>query len=214
MATEELMLDHEMVKKKKRAGKITALVALVLVAVLGVLIIVAACVPVNLKPNVASPDRIAIYNESTRYGEFDQRTEKYNSFMQKFNDMYDASFLVSLFSGRLGSYTIEGQKENVLFSEVKSDKLQKGYYVEFKYDEPQTLKNQDGSTHYSIYVVNKELTYTSIYFALAEKDGLETLDIYIPVKLTDKSSSECALRISQKANTYDIFNNIEDYQTF
>lgn len=212
MATEELMLDHEMVKKKKRAGKITALVALVLVAVLGVLIIVAACVPVNLKPNVASPDRIAVYNQSTEYGEFEKGTDRYNSFMQKFDSMYDASFLVSLFSGRLGSYSIEGQKENVLFSEVKSDELQKGYYVEFKYDEPQTLKNQDGSIHYSIYASNEQLTYSSVYFAISENDGLETLNIYIPVKYRSKSDTY-ALQISQKANTHDIFKNIEDYKT-
>lgn len=213
MATEELMLDHEIVKKKKRAGKITALVALILTAVLAVLIIIAACVPVNLQPNVATPDRIAVYDQSSRYGEFEKGTDKYNSFIKRFDDMYDASYLVSLFSGRLGKYTIEGQKENVLFSTVKSDKLQKGYYVEFKYDEPQTLKNQDGTIHYSIYATSEELTYSSVYFALSETDGLETLNIYIPVNYRSKSDTY-ALHISQKANTHDIFENIEDYKTF
>lgn len=213
MATEELMLDHEIVKKKKRAGKITALVALVLTAVLALLIVIAACVPVNLQPNVASPDRIVVYDQSSRYGEFEKGTDKYNSFIQRFDDMYNASYLVSLFSGRLGKYTIEGQKENVLFSTVKSDELQKGYYVEFKYDESQTLKNQDGSIHYSIYATNEELTYSSVYFALSETDGLEMLNIYIPVNYRSKSDTY-ALHISQKANTHEIFENIEDYKTF
>lgn len=212
MATEELMLDHEVIKKKKRAGKITALVSLVLTAVLAILIIVAACVPVNLKPNVSSPDRIAVYNKSSDYGEFEKGTNKYNSFMQKFNDMYDASFLVSLFSGRLGSYKIEGQKSLVSFSSVESEELKTGYYVEFKYDEPQILKNQDGSIHYSIYESNEKLEYSSIYFALSETDGLDTLNIYIPVRYRSKSDTY-ALHISQKANTHDIFENIEDFRS-
>lgn len=213
MASEELMLDHELVVKRKKAGKITALVALVLTGILAMFVIIAACVPVNLKPNVASPDRIAIYNENSSYGEFESGTEKYESFMKRFDGMYNASFLVSLFSGRLGNYTIEGQKENVLFSTVKSDKLQTGYYVEFKYNESQTLKNQDGTIHYSIYASNEKLTYSSVYFAVSETDGLETVNIYIPVKYRSKSDTY-ALHISQKANTHDIYENIEDYKTF
>ena len=213
MANEELMLDHEMVKRKKKAGKITGLIALVLTAVLAVLIIIAACVPVNLKPNIDAPDRIAVYNQTARYGEFEKDRDQYNSFMEKFNNMYDASYLVSLFSGRLGSYNVEGQKENVLLSKVMSDELQKGYYVEFKYDQPQTLKNQDGSIHYSIYASNETLTYTSVYFAISETDRLNTLNIYIPVKYRSKSDTY-ALHISQKANTHDIFEHITDYKTF
>lgn len=213
MANEELMLDHEMVKRKKKAGKITALVAMALTAVLALLIIIAACVPVNLQPNVATPDRIAVYNKTSSYGEFEKGTDRYNSFMQRFADMYDASYLVSLFSGRLGNYSVEGQKENELFDQIKSDKLQSGYYVEFKYDEPQTLKNQDGTIHYSIYASNEKLTYSSVYFALSETDGLETVNIYIPVKYRSKSDTY-ALHISQKANTHNIYENIEDYKTF
>lgn len=211
MASEELMLDHELVKKRKKTGKITALVALALTFVVAVLIVVAACIPVNLKPNISTPDRIAIYDQSSTYAEFEKGTDKYESFMQRFDDMYDASYLVSLFSGRLGNYTIEGQKENVLFSTIKSNELQEGYYIEFKYDEPQTLKNQDGTIHYSIYASNEVLTYSSVYFALSDTDGLETVNIYIPVKYRSKSDTY-ALHISQKANTFEIYNNIADYK--
>lgn len=211
MASEELMLDHELVKKRKRVGKITAIVALAMTAVFAILIVVAACVHVNLQPNIASPDIIHIYDGTSSYGNFEKGSDKYENFMKRFNDMYDASYLVSLFSGRLGSYTIEGQTNPVEFSQIQSE-LESGYYVKFEYNDSQTLKNQDGSIHYSKHNSNFEVKYNAIYFALSETDGLETVNIYIPAELTSSNNTEYALHISQKANTYKIFENIEEYQ--
>lgn len=215
MPKEELILDHEVALKKKKKNKIIALIMLGIVVILAVAIIVAACINVNLKPYlVGKPDRIAIYNQTQQYGEFDTDEQKYASFMQRFDDMFEASFLVSLFSGRLGDYTITGQSENITLSDTLKE-LQAGYYVEFKYDTPQTLTYNDGSPYYDIYNKNQTLSFTSLYFALSESNSLQTLSIYAGVKYSDgDSATTYTVRIAQKANTFGIYDNLSEYRTF
>ena len=61
MPNKNLILDENLALKRKKAGKITALCLLSVVFVLVVLIVVAACIPTNLKPNfIANPDRIVV----------------------------------------------------------------------------------------------------------------------------------------------------------
>ena len=213
--SKELVLDHEMALKKKKKNRIIALSVIGVVLVLAVLIIVAACVPMNLKPTVVGkPDRIVVYDKSADYGEFSSDQEKYQEFMTKFDDMFEASYLVSLFSGRLGDYQITGQSENLTLSSVKSNVLEKGYYVEFKYSDPQTLRYSDGSEYKNISASNGTLTFNSIYFALSDKNELSTLDMYAAVKYSDAANATTyVIKVSQKANTYSIYNSVENFKT-
>ena len=112
MPNKNLILDENLALKRKKAGKITALCLLSVVFVLVVLIVVAACIPTNLKPNfIANPDRIVVYNQNSTYGEFTSDRDKYNSFMQQFDESFTSSYLVALFSGRLGDYVIDSSSE-------------------------------------------------------------------------------------------------------
>ena len=215
MPNEELMLDHEVALRKKKTNRIVAFSLLGLVLVTVVLIIVGACVPVNLKPYlIGSPDRVTIYNQTSTYGEFDADQQKYSQFMEEFDDVFEASFLVAMFSGRLGDYQITGQAENTLLSSVISN-LQSGYYVEFKYDLPQTLTYNDGSAYNDIYNNNRTLSFTSLYFAISQTDELVDLEIYVGVKYSDaENASTYAVKVTQKANTYSLYENLSNYRTY
>ncbi len=215
MPNEELMLDHEVALRKKKTNRIVAFSLLGLVLVIVVLIIVGACVPVNLKPYlIGSPDRVTIYNQTSTYGEFDADQQKYSQFMEEFDDVFEASFLVAMFSGRLGDYQITGQAENTLLSSVISN-LQSGYYVEFKYDLPQTLTYNDGSAYNDIYNNNRTLSFTSLYFAISQTDELVDLEIYVGVKYSDdENASTYAVKVTQKANTYSLYENLSNYRTY
>lgn len=215
MPNEELMLDHEVALRKKKTNRIVAFSLLGLVLVIMVLIIVGACVPVNLKPYlIGSPDRVTIYNQTSTYGEFDADQQKYSQFMEEFDDVFEASFLVAMFSGRLGDYQITGQAENTLLSSVISN-LQSGYYVEFKYDLPQTLTYNDGSAYNDIYNNNRTLSFTSLYFAISQTDELVDLEIYVGVKYSDaENASTYAVKVTQKANTYSLYENLSNYRTY
>lgn len=215
MPNEELMLDHEVALRKKKTNRIVAFSLLGLVLVIVVLIIVGACVPVNLKPYlIGSPDRVTIYNQTSTYGEFDADQQKYSQFMEEFDDVFEASFLVAMFSGRLGDYQITGQAENTLLSSVISN-LQSGYYVEFKYDLPQTLTYNDGSAYNDIYNNNRTLSFTSLYFAISQTDELVDLEIYVGVKYSDAENAPTyAVKVTQKANTYSLYENISNYRTY
>ena len=215
MPNEELMLYHEVELRKKKTNRIVAFSLLGLVLVIVVLIIVGACVPVNLKPYfIGSPDRVTIYNQTSTYGEFDADQQKYSQFMEEFDDVFEASFLVAMFSGRLGDYQITGQAENTLLSSVISN-LQSGYYVEFKYDLPQTLTYNDGSAYNDIYNNNRTLSFTSLYFAISQTDELVDLEIYVGVKYSDaENASTYAVKVTQKANTYSLYENLSNYRTY
>lgn len=215
MPNEELMLDHEVALRKKKTNRIVAFSLLGLVLVIVVLIIVGACVPVNLKPYlIGSPDRVTIYNQTSTYGEFDADQQKYSQFMEEFDDVFEASFLVAMFSGRLGDYQITGQAENTSLSSVISN-LQSGYYVEFKYDLPQTLTYNDGSAYNDIYNNNRTLSFTSLYFAISQTDELVDLEIYVGVKYSDaENASTYAVKVTQKANTYSLYENLSNYRTY
>lgn len=134
--------------------------------------------------------------------------------MEEFDDVFEASFLVAMFSGRLGDYQITGQAENTLLSSVISN-LQSGYYVEFKYDLPQTLTYNDGSAYNDIYNNNRTLSFTSLYFAISQTDELVDLEIYVGVKYSDaENASTYAVKVTQKANTYSLYENISNYRTY
>ncbi len=210
MPKKQLAFDPEVALKKKKTSKIIALVALVLVAVLAVLIIVAACVQVDLKPRItAQPDRIAVYSSSSKIDEFEAGSEKYDEFMQQYNEMFKSSYLVSLFSGRLGDYKIEEPKEKQSFSSVESSVLKQGYYVRFIYDNDntQTVRYQSGKEYNTIFGVNETLSFNSIYFAVSEDNKLSNVDMYVVVKYSGYSS-DYVIKISQKANTSNLYKTI------
>ena len=209
MPNKNLILDENLALKRKKAGKITALCFLSVVFVLVVLIVVAACIPTNLKPNfIANPDRIVVYNQNSTYGEFTSDRDKYNSFMQQFDESFTSSYLVALFSGRLGDYVIDSSSEQngTTLSSVLSE-LQSGFYVEFKYSQPQTLTYANGEVYHSVFNSSRTIEFTSVYFALSSTDEFSDLNMYVSYKTSSTSSTNYVIKIAQKANTYALYEN-------
>lgn len=209
MPNKNLILDENLALKRKKAGKITALCLLSVVFVLVVLIVVAACIPTNLKPNfIANPDRIVVYNQNSTYGEFTSDRDKYNSFMQQFDESFTSSYLVALFSGRLGDYVIDSSSEQngTTLSSVLSE-LQSGFYVEFKYSQPQTLTYANGEVYHSVFNSSRTIEFTSVYFALSSADEFSDLNMYVSYKTSSTSSTNYVIKIIQKANTYALYEN-------
>ena len=210
MPKKQLTFDPEVALKKKKTSKIVALVALSLVAVLALLIIVAACVQVNLKPYITGqPDRIEVYDSSSRIDAFEKGTDKYDEFMQQYNEMFESSYLVSLFSGRLGDYKIEEPTERQSLSSVENNVLKKGYYVKFVYysDNTQTVCYNNGKEYNTIFGLNETLSFNSIYFAVSEENHLTNIDMYVVVKYKGYQN-DCVIKISQKANTSNLYKTI------
>ena len=211
MPKTSLILDEKTALKRKKATKITALCLLAVVFVLVVLIVVAACVTTSLKPNfIKNPDRIIVYNQNSTYGQFSQSTQlndsRYENFISQFDESFSTNYLVALFSGSLGDYTIDRNSERTSFSEIQAE-LQTGFYVQFVYTEPQTLTYANGDTYFSIYASQTPIQYTSLYFALSDTDSLQTLDMYVAYKTSESSTNTYVVKISQKANTFALYEN-------
>ena len=131
MPKNELMVDHTNVVKRKKTSRIIALVVLVVVCLISVLVIVGACVQVNLKPNlISSPSSIVIHDGDNIVGQFSSGEEKHEEFLKEFDQIFETNYLVALFSGRLGDYTISNQAEAPTWTSIQNE-LKKGKYVEF-----------------------------------------------------------------------------------
>ncbi len=212
-----LIADESEIIKRKKIKKISALCLMSIAFILVVLIVIAACINVNLKPNfVASPDRIIIYNKTSTYGEFTSGSavsddSRYDEFLDLFNESFTTSYLVALFSGRLGGYYIDKSSEvSLKYSDVMTE-LQEGYYAEFKYTTPQTLTYSNGDIYYSSYASNTPVEYNSLYFALSENDGVKDVNIFVAYK-TASSTSSYIIQINNKGNTNLIYQNLSKFK--
>ena len=208
MPKKSLIVDETVALRQKKTTKIVALCLLSLVFVIVVLVVIAACINTNLKPNfIQDPDRIIVYNQNSTYGQFSKNASvedsRYDEFMNMFNESFSNNYLVALFSGSLGGYEIHKESERTKLSAIQEE-LQKGFYVQFVYTEPQTLKYSNGDIYNSIYASATPIEYTSLYFTLAEVDDFATLDIYVSYKANNDSY---VVKVSQKANLFNIYEN-------
>lgn len=218
------MVDHKIAIKRKRMTRIAAFIVLGIVVALAVLIIVAACVPMNLKPSLINdPDQIIVYNQSSEHGRFSSDEDQYATFMEKFNSMFKTNFLIAMFSGRLGDYEVqasnyeqsEARSKGFTVTKLENEVLKKGYYVQFFYREgnEQDLRKSNGDICTSSFFGNIALTYRSIYFTISEKDSVETLTMYVPVKLSNSNNeTEYVLSFTQKANTSILYNALDEFE--
>ena len=107
-----------------------------------------------------------------------------------------------------GDYVIDSSSEQngTTLSSVLSE-LQSGFYVEFKYSQPQTLTYANGEVYHSVFNSSRTIEFTSVYFALSNTDEFSDLNMYVSYKTSSTSSTNYVIKITQKANTYALYEN-------
>jgi len=116
-------------KKKLGLGIVLGLIAL-----LSAMVVIMVMIPVNYKPEISSPNRIAVLNSENREHlcTETENSEIYDETIKLFEQSFSRSFLSALFAGQLGGTTEKIPETNTLQDFT-------GYKVTFKYNEPQTL---------------------------------------------------------------------------
>lgn len=179
-------------KKKIGLGIVLGLVAL-----LSAMVVIMVIIPVNYKPAISAPNRIAVINVDSEQHLCtpDENKEIYDETLNLFEQSFSRSFLSALFAGQLG-----GSPEKIPQTDVLPSFT--GYRITFKYNESQTLivngkssehlfdrailevKKTDSYRQITIYfqqVTNSKYYYYLTTFAnqSALYDYLDTLDYLI-----------------------------------
>ena len=139
-------IQTEKLLKKKKVKRIVTFSSLCLAFVLAVCLIVLAVVPVSLKPRCAvdgfttielyhstqtlDPDIVNAFNNT------DLRKDKFELFMEKYNESFKTSYLSAIFNGSLLSYTIDEAEPRSKDSGKTEEEFEETYF-------PGALKNRD-----------------------------------------------------------------------
>ena len=173
---------------KKKIGIISVLA---LCTLLVAAIITLSAVKVNNLPNLGNPDWIMIYSSaSSSERVLTKGQEKYDEFVETFNDCFTEQLISALFSGRIkGDYDVNAD------GNVSPTKP----YVKYKFDNAQTLTIK-GETIYDPSNTTKEVTYNEVYFNVSENNEKKDVKIYLR-----NSSSKSVYSFIVYVNLYDVF---------
>ena len=158
-----------MIKKNR-----TWLIAIyAVVAVLVVLIIVSFFIPVNKKPEIQDPYsyELRIDGSLAEYpllADKDNNKEKYDEINKVFNDSFSESFIVSLFSGRIGY-------NNRI--ESSSRPSTSGYTLYLDYATPQTIM-RNGEIYTQSSYSTDPIYFDRIIVQVTEGEGMTTHYFY------------------------------------
>ena len=158
-----------MIKKNR-----TWLIAIyAVVAVLVVLIIVSYFIPVNKKPEIQDPYsyELRIDGSLAEYpllADKDNNKEKYDEINKVFNDSFSESFIVSLFSGRIGYNNRIGSSSRPSTS---------GYTLYLDYATPQTIM-RNGEIYTQSSYSTDPIYFDRIIVQVTEGEGMTTHYFY------------------------------------
>lgn len=186
-------IQTEKLLKRKKKNKIVTLVSLCFAFVLAVSVIVMAAVPVSLKPKCIDSgfSRVQIYPGTTTTNiNCYKDTDRFEKFMEVYDEAFSQPYITALFSGTLFSYDIEEKWSNV--PTVDNLTNNDTYIVHLTYSQNQILTNQNGKVYKSNYWVEKwpdtKLTFTDVWFELSKNEGMQETTVYIAINNYPKFS--------------------------
>ena len=146
--------ENIMNSKAKKIGTI------VTVSIIGALIlatIIMTFVPYSFKMDIATPDRITVYDYSgnkSASGTFSKSDKKdiYNNILDKFDKAFEQSVLNAMFNGDLG------KKAELKTRSTQSVSVKTGNYLKFGYDNAQKYKVNGGEYSYNQIII--DISYT------------------------------------------------------
>ncbi len=213
-------IDDEYLRLRIKRKKIGLIVAMAVTFALALAVIIMSCVNINLRPHfIKDADEITIITDQITSGSIhlNSESENYNDFVKSYNNSFSINTLSALFSGNFGNYTInETADEFVETSSSLSSRLGANY-VKLYYNTPQTLYRHDGTSYeYSKFYTSNKITYDTVYFAFNGENGTREVTFYFAVdgNLTSQNGQKrkSVTTIKVNANTYPIFENLENYK--
>lgn len=199
--------------KRKKKSKIAILVALCFTFVIAVCLICFSTIPVGMYPKCVSKnyEMISFYpgTASSRFA-FEDGTKGANEFNKLLDKSFSEVYLTAIFSGKLGEYEIEEKYATNFEDAISQDLVSSNkYYVAFEYGEDKIVLNKNGKKYVSKVSPKDEfdgtLKYKAAYLEVSDKDGFSDTAIYLSINNYPDSTKNKTLKITLRANTYQIY---------
>lgn len=211
-------LQTEKLLKRKKQKQIATSICLGLAFALAVIIIVLATVPVSLKPRFLTSDFevVRFYSSANPSRAISQGDEDYKEFMTAYNKSFNQSYINAIFNGSLMSYSLEEKKlraSDVVGTSGGELLKNNSYFLEIKYANSKPLLKQNGSKYVSLSsssAWNGYLEFKTAYVVVNNTDGFQKNDVYVVVKYPN-IEYDCVVKITVKANTYEIYKLWKDF---
>ncbi len=190
--------DQYMAKMKKKRIIINSII-LSLCLVLAFVIILLACLRIDLRPRFDNnPEYVEIKVDSKNdVISFAKGDERYQEFMDIYNSTLSTSILSSIFTGNVYGYKIEyvgegASDQNEKFYESYSNGVGHGMssalssrlgsnYVHFRFTEDQSIYRSNGTVLGGRYNASKSIFYKDVYFTFSSDENSTEVNYYFGV---------------------------------
>ncbi len=213
------------IAKKSFKKKLSYIIALSASFVLAVLILVLACVQVNVMPHFVMETEIVEYSVYQNGSNIptcvvDISNSRYDEFNKLYQKAFNMSIFSAMFSGQVGNYSFDEDNETYQqFSQSNiTTLLDSQNYLRVKFDKDLPVLNSDRSVYKSIRNPQAEKIYFNEYYiALQEENQFKDIKVIIPVygnyvKPDDKPEDVALVfTFNVKANLYRFSKAVEDF---
>ena len=209
-------------KKRKRTRIISYSIILFVVLALAVAIIVMSSIKIDLRPKFITEGanyQVYINKQMKENISADPSTkQKYDKFNSIFLNSFNTQYLTALFTGKLGGYKVEECTQEFFYSNqtsatgINSDlnNYLGDNYVKITYDQPINITNSNGKPCYTQFNSNYELKFEELYFNLNTLDAEQDLVFYLGGYGYVTKGNARIVKITVRANTFDLYNLFKD----
>lgn len=182
-------------------SKLSLILSIIFSTVLVVGIITFAILQTSSKPDLPSPDSIKIYNKSlTASKTVNKGSDEYNAIMDKYNLMFEKTYLNQLSDGAVLSGKITENVNKELWTE--NNKLN-GMYLELTYETAKKFIIYRGDS-------SRRVDIKSLFIPISSTSDTLPLCVYYTVDNQsssdkDKVQAEPCYPLTIEANTYEMY---------
>ena len=171
-------------------------------------------IPVGLYPKCISKDyEIVTFYPGTRTPRFafEDGTKGAKEFDKLLDKSFSEVYLTAIFSGKLGEYKLEEKYATNIEDAIDDFVSSNTYYVCFEYGQSKTVLDGSGKKFVSKQISAKDefdgtLTYDTIYLQVNDKEGFQDTTVYLSINNYPDSTKNKTVKITVRANTYQIYN--------
>lgn len=213
-------IDDQYMAKMKKKRIITNSIILSLCLILAFVIILLACLRIDLKPRFDNnPEYVDItVDGKTDVISFSKGDERYDEFMAIYNSALSTSILSSIFTGNVYGYDIEyvgtgASDTSERFYESYSNGSGYGIssalssrlgsnYVHFRFTEDQSIYHSNGTVLDGRYSDNA-IFYKDVYFTISSDENSTEVTYYFGVM--DYGNYPTMVKITVEAQSYSLY---------
>ncbi len=178
-----------------KTKKIISIVVSSIVLLFAIFVLVSAFIPKNFNVNLASPDRITIYNaDGTQAQTYYKDEDEFNKIMNLYNKGFKTSFMQSFFQGK-SLKKVQTVDSSSAFNASQMKDTKNVIYIEFSYNNEQETVKHGSNVEFD----TDEKNYRHVVIEIKNSQVLSSVNAYI-IKGNDVASSYSYIKYTSYAS--------------